>query len=156
MFLIQKLFIMSQSDFKSYMEGKQKEEIIDLISGNNSNEELILIFSGVGWVLRFIPLVSVAGWANIAVTDILQFISGGNRGTIYNFLLDRVNYPDDAAYATKMEEYIRDLDQTRDYDISFGAAMCIFNENAWYVVFNVLNVWLIPGQFAIMWFVWPW
>ena len=144
-----------QSVVEPYMIGQPWEDIINLITTNNTNEESIVILAWVGYFLKFIPILSLVGWILDFVLDILQFLKSGDRGTIYAFILDKANYPDDVSYHTKIEEYVYDLNFTRDSDIASGSAYNISLMFFPLVLTFVFNPATWIWQFGFMLLTWP-
>ena len=125
-----------------------------LITANNTNERTILILLWVGYLLKFVPFfpISVTGWCLDIALDVLQFQKYDDRATIFQFLLDKANYPDDASYYVKVDEYVRDLEPIRGSDMLSGSAYYIslvsFPGVLW-MVFNPLT-WIWQSVYMLL------
>ena len=74
-----------QSVVEPYMTGQNWDDILALITANNTNEEAIVILAWVGYFLKFVPFfpISVTGWCLDFALDVLQFQKNSDRATIF-------------------------------------------------------------------------
>ena len=104
------------------MTGEGWLDILSKIDANEQNESDVVALAFVAWFLKCTVIFSWFGWILDLALDIVNFIKIPYRPEIYEFLLDRDNYPDDESYLKKFGEYVRDLELTRQSDMATGSS----------------------------------
>ena len=111
------------------MTGEGWDNILSMIDANEQNETDVVALAFVAWVLKLSFIGTWLGWVLDLCLDIINFIKIPYRPEIFEYLLDRSNYPNDEAYLKKFGEYVRDLEWTRQSDMATGSSQnfSIFN-----------------------------
>ena len=105
------------------MVGKEWEATLQAITDEDSYAWTQFSLISIGYYLKFNPFLAFVGYTIELVRSIMTFMNIQVRSGIYEFLLDKTNYPDDASYLAMIEEYSKNFAYTDYSQILAGAGL---------------------------------